>query len=87
LLQLKGLGLEGLEVYSSIHTPQQTQFFKSLAKRHKLLISGGSDYHGIVKPDIQLGRGKGNLEIPYRLVAAMKEARLASGLWITTKPR
>ena len=36
----------------------------SIAEEYKLLQSGGSDFHGENKPNIQLGCGKGNLEIP-----------------------
>ena len=36
----------------------------SFNNKFNLLISGGSDYHGInTKPDIELGIGKGNLKI------------------------
>ena len=37
-------------------------------KRNDLLISGGSDYHGKSKKDIELGIGKGNLEIPDEII-------------------
>ena len=36
-----------------------------LAERFGLQQSGGSDFHGGRKPDIQLGIGRGNLRIPY----------------------
>ena len=35
-----------------------------LIKEFNILPSGGSDFHGEVKPDIKLGVGKGNLQIP-----------------------
>ncbi len=40
---------------------------KQLAKRHRLAVTGGSDFHGANKKDIDLGSGKGNLKIPYEL--------------------
>ncbi|MBQ9013708.1 MAG: PHP domain-containing protein [Bacilli bacterium] len=50
------LGLDGIEVYHSCHTKQEQEKYYSLAKKYNLLISGGSDYHGInTKPDVKLG--------------------------------
>lgn len=40
------LGIEGLEVFYPEHTPEQTEELLGLARRHHLLITGGSDYHG-----------------------------------------
>lgn len=36
---------------------------KEYAKKNKLYVSGGSDFHGKKKPDIEVGVGKGNLHI------------------------
>ena len=44
-----------------------------LAKRFGLLMTGGSDFHGKNKPGVELGSGKGNLQIPYDLVEKMRE--------------
>lgn len=49
------LGAEGLEVYSSYHTPEQTAYFKQYAHEHGLLETGGSDYHGKTKPSVRMG--------------------------------
>ena len=46
-----------------------------LAEEFGLLISGGSDFHGSNKPQIQLGAGKGNLRIPYEILERIKEAK------------
>ncbi|GAB6167736.1 PHP domain-containing protein [Clostridium carnis] len=43
---LKCYGLKGLEVYHPSHSKQQTNNFYNLSKKHKLSITGGSDYHG-----------------------------------------
>ena len=34
--------------------------------------SGGSDYHGLRKPDIALGSGRGGLRVPYAYLAGLK---------------
>ncbi len=54
-------GLQGIEVYHSNHTQEQTEFYLKMAHKYDLLISGGTDYHGkTVKPDIELGTGRNN---------------------------
>lgn len=45
----------GIEVFSNYHTPQQIAFYKTYAKKHQLLITAGSDFHGKTKPTIHLG--------------------------------
>ena len=40
--------------------------------RHGLLVTGGSDYHGSYKPDIDIISGLGDLEVPYELLEALK---------------
>ena len=37
---------------------------RTLAVKNELHMTGGSDYHGTPKPDIQLGTGLGNLYVP-----------------------
>lgn len=54
-------GLEGIEVFHSTHSKEQMKYYKEVAEHYNLLISGGSDYHGIsVKPSIEIGTGKNN---------------------------
>lgn len=54
-------GLQGIEVYHSSHTKEETLKYLELANELNLLISGGSDYHGPkTKPDIEIGTGKNN---------------------------
>lgn len=72
--QLKTDGLDGVEVHYSTHTPRQTRQYLSLAKTLGLLVTGGSDFHGLTKPDISVGIGKGNLHVPDVLLPKMKDA-------------
>ena len=39
-------------------------FGAELERRHGLAITGGSDHHGTFKPDLQVGIGRGDLEVP-----------------------
>ena len=67
IVKLKEIGLKGIEVYYSEHSPDLTAFYAEIANRYGLLMTGGSDFHGSVKPDIQMGSGRGDLFVPYRL--------------------
>ena len=57
-------GMDGMEVVYSKFTPEQTEQAKQIASEFGLLYRGGSDYHGDNKPDIAMGVGRGNLQIP-----------------------
>lgn len=39
-------GLEGLECYYPEHTPRQTEQYIAIARRHGLVVTGGTDFHG-----------------------------------------
>jgi predicted metal-dependent phosphoesterase TrpH len=72
--QLKADGLDGVEVHYSTHTPRQTSEYLALAKQLDLLVTGGSDFHGLTKPDIGVGVGKGALRVPGSLLDKLKSA-------------
>jgi len=67
-------GLDGIEVYYSLHSGEETTYFHDLAEKHHLLMSGGSDFHGSNKPDIQLGSGRGTLALPLSLYEKIEAA-------------
>ena len=48
-------GLDGIEAYYSQHSQADTDRFLALAARLGLLVTGGSDFHGTVKPHVPLG--------------------------------
>lgn len=65
---LKGLGLKGLEAVYSRNTAEDDEFLAGAAKSFGLFVTGGSDFHGSNKPDIDLGVGTGNLAIGKELL-------------------
>jgi predicted metal-dependent phosphoesterase TrpH len=67
VIALTGMGMKGIEVYYPEHTSEDTAFYKRIAKKNGLIMTGGSDFHGSLKPAIQMGSGKGNLSVPYAL--------------------
>ncbi len=70
---LKEVGLDGIEAIYSTYSRGEERLIRDLAAKNDLLLSGGSDFHGENKPAIRIGIGKGNLRIPYELLAAMKK--------------
>lgn len=58
---LVSAGLDGIECFYTDHTAEETASYLELAQRFNLVVTGGSDFHGAVKPEIQLGSGTGNL--------------------------
>lgn len=60
---LVSLGLQGVEVYYPEHSPADEKALLALARRHRLLVTGGSDFHGMERAGASLG----NSGIPLRL--------------------
>lgn len=74
LPELCEAGLNAIEAYHSDHTPRDTEQYVGLAERYGLMVTGGSDFHGAVKPGVQLGTGyNGNLRIPTDLLDQLRE--------------
>ena len=67
VITLKAMGLKGIEVYYSEHSQDNISKLEDIANRHELLMTGGSDFHGSLKPEIKMGSGKGDLFVPYIL--------------------
>jgi predicted metal-dependent phosphoesterase TrpH len=62
-------GLEGIEAYYKGYTPEVTAFLFGLASRHRLVPTGGSDYHGGgVVADAELGA----VEVPWETVERLR---------------
>tara|TARA_Y100000741_G_scaffold320361_1_gene268867 strand:+ start:10 stop:888 length:879 start_codon:yes stop_codon:yes gene_type:complete len=75
LEKLADLGIDGLETNYSSYNSETTSSLSSIAKKLDLLESGGTDYHGENKPNINIGFGYENrpLKTPYKLLFKMKE--------------
>lgn len=69
---LKEEGLMGIEAFYSTYTNQDVRDMLRLADKYDLLLSGGSDFHGINKPGLDLGCGYGKLFVPEDLLAKIK---------------
>lgn len=77
---LTDLGLHGLEVYHSSNNQHESGKLKKLAGQYGLFPTGGSDFHGSNKPDIDIGSGRGGLRISALLLDDIKRIRQEKGL-------
>lgn len=75
LPEAKANGLAAMETHYSTYSAETTARAAGLAREFGLLESGGSDFHGENKPDIKLGTGRGDLQVPLAFAR-----RLAPGL-------
>jgi len=77
IVELAALGLDGIEAIYSRHSEDERRTYAQMARRHGLLVTGGSDYHGTYKPDLSIVRGKGDLAVPYELLDEIKRCGAA----------
>lgn len=68
------IGLAGIEVYYPEHSPQQIRQYTQLAAKYDLLMTGGTDFHGSIMPEIKMGSGTGDLFVPYNLYKELIDA-------------
>ncbi len=69
---LRNAGLSAIEAYHSDHDEAHTNLYLGLAKQYGMLVTGGSDFHGAVKPGVRLGTGYGgNLHVPDDLMETL----------------
>ena len=73
--KLCDVGLVAIETMHSSYSEEQISVSKKIAEEFNLLESGGSDFHGSIKPGINLGVGKGNLDIQDSIYYALLECK------------
>ena len=66
IIDLKGLGLNGIEVYNNLVYTEEMEFLRRLAVELELLVTGGSDFHGI-EDGLEMGKGRGGLRFSENL--------------------
>lgn len=76
---LKAMGLGGIEAYYPEHTPEQTALYRITAERFGLVMTGGTDYHGAIKPGIELGIGDGGFSVPEAIYETLAERCAEAG--------
>lgn len=61
------LGLKGIEALYPAHAKLQNELFFKLARKHKLVVTGGTDFHGPVNQGFEIGFGMGDFCVPYEI--------------------
>ena len=67
--ELVKAGLRGIEVYHSAHNGRVVEHYKRIARKHCLLVTGGSDCHGEAKDEVLMGK----MRVPASLLAELKK--------------
>ena len=62
--ELAEAGLGGIEAVYGRYTTDERRALTRMARRCGVVATGGSDYHGSFKPDLQVGTGMGDLDVP-----------------------
>lgn len=75
LPDLVDAGLDAIETMHSSYDEEKIALSKKIAAEFGLLESGGSDFHGLMKPGVELGVGKGNLAIGEEVYLALLERK------------
>ena len=74
LAELKTQGLGGIEAYYPEHGNEQTISYLRMAGKLGLVVTGGTDYHGAVKPNVALGKAGGQFAVPDALLPPLLAA-------------
>jgi 3',5'-nucleoside bisphosphate phosphatase len=73
ITDLKYMGLDGIEVFNNMGWPQEIEFLRRLAEELDLLITAGSDFHGI-ESGIEIGKGREGIRFDSSLLAPLVSA-------------
>ena len=71
--RLKNYGLGGIETMYTAYNAETATTADYLAEKYDLLKSGGSDFHGARRIGVELGKGRGNLSVPYEFLEKIKK--------------
>lgn len=72
--ELADAGLRGIEAYHGDYTEDEQAPIRKLAERKELIASGGSDYHGDMRPDRSLPGGKAGTTVPVGVLDELRSA-------------
>lgn len=78
VIEIINTGIEGLEVFYPEHSPEQIEELLEFARRHRLLITGGSDYHGPGSSESRSNMGAAGVskQLVKRMYSYLKSERL-----------
>jgi predicted metal-dependent phosphoesterase TrpH len=73
--ELARSGFAGIEALYGRYSPRRRAELGHLARRFDLVATGGSDHHGSSKPDLRVGTGQGDLNVPDRVLTQLESRR------------
>lgn len=74
IAEMHDCGLSALEAYHSDHSATDVARYEKVAAQNNLALTGGSDFHGANKPNIQLGTGaNNNLRVPLSVLTQLRK--------------
>lgn len=71
---LTSLGLNGIERYYPSYSHEDIKFINYIANKFNLIFSGGTDFHGENRPEINIGTGSNDMFIPYSIFQNINES-------------
>lgn len=71
--ELAEAGVAGMEAVYGRYSAEERAALAEMAARHGLVATGGSDYHGAYKPDLAVGVGLGDLDVPDDVIDQLRE--------------
>jgi hypothetical protein len=74
-MELKAGGLVGIEAYYNGYTTEEINRLVTLADRHELIVTGGSDYHGLDPTETAIGDIDLPMEAVEKLIALAKQRK------------
>ena len=69
---LYDLGLDGIEVFNNMAQLDEMEFLRRFALESGLLITGGSDFHGI-EEGLEMGKGRGGIRFSNTILASLRK--------------
>lgn len=72
---MAAMNVHAIEVWHTDHDRAVSERYLELSRKHDLLATGGSDFHGAVKPKVKLGVGPGHLAVPMSVLRQLRSAR------------
>lgn len=74
---LVAAGVKGIEGYHGDKPEPDQEIFRTLGKARGLIVSGGSDYHGDMRPDRSMPGGKYGVKVPESVLEELRSAASA----------
>lgn len=70
--RLHSFGVRGIEAIHPSNTVEDEIKFRNMAQEMDMIVTGGSDFRGLLKPDIDLGTGRGNVMVPESVLDTLR---------------